>query len=42
MMWVPNDISEECALCKNYFNLFRRRHHCRMCGSLVCYYCSNH
>ncbi|CDW87122.1 run and fyve domain-containing protein 1-like [Stylonychia lemnae] len=42
MMWVPNDISEECALCKSYFNLFRRRHHCRMCGSLVCYYCSNH
>ena len=30
--WVPNDISEECRICKSYFNLVRRRHHCRNCG----------
>jgi hypothetical protein len=30
--WIPNDVSEECRICKSYFNLFRRRHHCRNCG----------
>ena len=30
--WTPNDISDECKICKNFFNLFRRRHHCRQCG----------
>ena len=31
-MWIPNDATEECTICKSYFNLFRRKHHCRNCG----------
>ena len=38
--WVPNDMYEDCKICKAYFNLVRRKHHCRQCGGLVCYNCS--
>ena len=51
-MWVPNDLVDECNICKSYFNLFRRKHHCRNCGryclqnlhfnySVVCAWCSD-
>ncbi len=39
--WVPNDVHIACQLCKAYFNLFRRKHHCRSCGKLICYGCSS-
>ncbi|OQR89116.1 cleavage induced hypothetical protein [Thraustotheca clavata] len=29
-----------CSLCKANFRLFRRRHHCRLCGQSVCNACS--
>jgi DNA-directed RNA polymerase subunit RPC12/RpoP len=30
-----------CPLCSKSFNLTRRRHHCRACGTLVCQPCSS-
>lgn len=41
--WVLNDEVVECMCCqKTTFSMFNRRHHCRRCGRVVCYYCSNH
>lgn len=40
--WVSNDEVVECMCCqKTAFSMFNRRHHCRRCGRVVCYYCSN-
>ncbi|CAM9137762.1 unnamed protein product, partial [Chrysoparadoxa australica] len=38
--WMPDDATGECSLCSCRFNVVRRRHHCRFCGSLVCRRCS--
>lgn len=32
--WSPD--SSNCSICFVKFNLFIRRHHCRLCGSVVC------
>lgn len=40
-VWVPDSASNFCMLCESEFNLFRRRHHCRKCGSLICGSCSS-
>lgn len=39
-LWVPDDYSQCCMICKTHFTFFRRRHHCRQCGILICYLCS--
>jgi FYVE zinc finger len=39
-VWVPDDFAKHCLLCYTSFTFFRRRHHCRNCGSLVCGSCS--
>eukprot|EP00457_Paulinella_chromatophora_P001199 gb/GEZN01001201.1/.p1 GENE.gb/GEZN01001201.1/~~gb/GEZN01001201.1/.p1 ORF type:complete len:969 (-),score=92.55 gb/GEZN01001201.1/:324-3152(-) len=39
--WVPDHWSESCQGCGGQFNFFRRRHHCRVCGRLFCYLCSD-
>jgi hypothetical protein len=36
--WQPD--TELCTICTRDFNLSRRRHHCRVCGSCVCGSCS--
>ena len=36
--WDPD--SDECYGCQEEFTLFRRRHHCRNCGKLLCKDCS--
>ena len=38
--WQRDDASSVCRLCAEPFTAFRRRHHCRLCGQLVCDYCS--
>ena len=38
--WQRDDASAHCRLCAEPFSAFRRRHHCRLCGQLVCDYCS--
>lgn len=40
--WVPDNEATQCDLCKADFGMiFTRRHHCRACGKLFCYDCSN-
>eukprot|EP01104_Vermistella_antarctica_P015394 TRINITY_DN504_c0_g1_i1.p1 TRINITY_DN504_c0_g1~~TRINITY_DN504_c0_g1_i1.p1 ORF type:complete len:169 (+),score=16.38 TRINITY_DN504_c0_g1_i1:259-765(+) len=38
--WLPDDFSRVCMNCGSEFGLFRRRHHCRTCGVLICSDCS--
>ena len=41
-IWQPDDASMTCYCCKKPFHsLWRRRHHCRVCGFLVCGSCSS-
>eukprot|EP00824_Muranothrix_gubernata_P025261 TRINITY_DN7980_c0_g1_i1.p1 TRINITY_DN7980_c0_g1~~TRINITY_DN7980_c0_g1_i1.p1 ORF type:complete len:349 (+),score=33.51 TRINITY_DN7980_c0_g1_i1:205-1251(+) len=39
--WTPNDASKCCQICQSEFNWYRWKHHCRMCGKLVCHDCSD-
>ena len=41
-MWVPDKDAAACNVCCARFSLLRRRHHCRMCGQVVCASCSSH
>ena len=38
--WV--DDATECYECKTLFTFFIRKHHCRYCGRIFCYICSNY
>ncbi|XP_076802200.1 pleckstrin homology domain-containing family F member 2-like isoform X2 [Clavelina lepadiformis] len=39
--WIPDDEAPECMRCKKTkFTTLQRRHHCRMCGYVVCHACS--
>ncbi len=38
--WVKDADAPTCQICSTWFSMFYRRHHCRMCGSVVCYECS--
>ncbi|VEU24392.1 DEKNAAC105503, partial [Brettanomyces naardenensis] len=40
-VWQPDDEIEHCALCLKNFTFFLRKHHCRMCGRIVCASCSS-
>lgn len=39
-VWQPNTQSAACQRCGEAFAVWRRRHHCRLCGDLVCWACS--
>ncbi|XP_053282178.1 FYVE, RhoGEF and PH domain-containing protein 4a isoform X6 [Pleuronectes platessa] len=40
--WIRDNEVTMCMMCKEPFNaLTRRRHHCRACGYVVCYKCSD-
>jgi hypothetical protein len=38
--WEDDNASPSCRLCSELFTLTLRRHHCRRCGVLVCWECS--
>ncbi|EQC25939.1 hypothetical protein SDRG_16197 [Saprolegnia diclina VS20] len=38
--WVDDDARPSCYTCDRKFTPFRRRHHCRMCGEVVCAACT--
>lgn len=41
--WVDDAARPECAVCSRRFHqLSRRRHHCRLCGEVICRDCSVH
>ena len=37
--WVEDHTVEVCYSCKESFSLLLRKHHCRICGRVFCYYC---
>ena len=38
--WVPNNEAPNCMICDETFGMFKRKHHCRRCGWMVCEECS--
>ncbi|TDH65797.1 hypothetical protein CCR75_007196 [Bremia lactucae] len=38
--WVPDHVRNLCYVCTRPFGSFRRKHHCRMCGEVVCNNCT--
>lgn len=40
--WVEDDRITNCTNCNKGFTLFLRKHHCRLCGKIFCYECSQH
>ncbi|XP_062602240.1 rabenosyn-5-like, partial [Saccostrea cucullata] len=38
--WLPDSHVKECPFCRRNFTLTRRRHHCRLCGDIMCDRCS--
>ncbi|XP_054721227.1 FYVE and coiled-coil domain-containing protein 1-like [Uloborus diversus] len=39
--WMNNHETNSCLGCKSYFSFMLRKHHCRHCGRIFCYSCSN-
>ncbi|CAG8502203.1 874_t:CDS:10 [Paraglomus brasilianum] len=39
-VWVPDSATNKCMNCPEEFTVFRRKHHCRACGKVVCHACS--
>ncbi|KAG3035689.1 hypothetical protein PC121_g548 [Phytophthora cactorum] len=43
LQWVRNAERNECVVCyRRFHQLTRRRHHCRLCGEVICRECSVH
>ena len=40
--WVDDSTIDRCIKCKKNFSLTLRKHHCRNCGKIFCYKCSNY
>ena len=38
--WMPDKLCKHCYACEIPFTVFRRRHHCRLCGQVFCSNCS--
>lgn len=38
-VWVPDSLARRCMRCGEPFSLWRRKHHCRLCGSVFCTPC---
>lgn len=39
--WLGDTEANHCLDCKREFSWMVRRHHCRICGRIFCYYCCN-
>jgi 1-phosphatidylinositol-3-phosphate 5-kinase len=39
--WMPDRLCKVCYGCEDAFTMYRRRHHCRMCGQVFCNPCSS-
>jgi hypothetical protein len=40
MVWMPDESACNCSKCEEAFTMFRRRHHCRVCGLVCCAECA--
>uniref|UniRef100_A0A8C7YTF3 FYVE and coiled-coil domain-containing protein 1 n=1 Tax=Oryzias sinensis TaxID=183150 RepID=A0A8C7YTF3_9TELE len=40
--WLVDNEATHCLGCQGQFTWWLRRHHCRLCGRIFCYYCSNY
>jgi Phosphatidylinositol 3- and 4-kinase/FYVE zinc finger len=40
--WVEDSSVDKCKSCNSTFRIYRRRHHCRMCCSIFCDYCTRY
>jgi len=40
VLWVNDEDVKRCPQCAKSFNLLRRKHHCRVCGTIQCHPCS--
>jgi hypothetical protein len=40
--WVASHTVSQCQRCEAKFGFFKRKHHCRACGYVVCLKCSEH
>ncbi|KAI6646682.1 FYVE, RhoGEF and PH domain-containing protein 6-like [Oopsacas minuta] len=40
-VWIQDDSVSMCMMCYNKFTFARRRHHCRVCGKVLCGPCSS-
>ncbi|CAI5707413.1 unnamed protein product [Peronospora farinosa] len=38
--WAKSDSRKSCSVCSRKFGPTRRRHHCRLCGDLICRRCA--
>ncbi|XP_070557798.1 rabenosyn-5-like [Ptychodera flava] len=38
--WAPDEDVRNCLTCGDKFSLSRRKHHCRLCGTILCQRCS--
>ncbi|XP_046725451.1 FYVE and coiled-coil domain-containing protein 1 isoform X2 [Silurus meridionalis] len=39
--WLVDREATHCLSCNSHFTWWLRKHHCRLCGRIFCYYCSN-
>eukprot|EP01043_Picozoa_sp_COSAG02_P033365 COSAG02_NODE_2273_length_9263_cov_10.296377_1_plen_780_part_10 len=39
--WTSDDEVRACTQCRKGFGFYRRKHHCRRCGSVFCWECSS-
>ncbi|KDO22667.1 hypothetical protein SPRG_10982 [Saprolegnia parasitica CBS 223.65] len=40
--WILDRDRSHCSVCVQQFHAFKRRHHCRTCGEVICSRCSKH
>lgn len=40
--WADDSSTTTCHNCQATFSIFLRRHHCRFCGKIFCYACTNY
>lgn len=38
--WVPDTQVKQCHVCGQIFSVINRKHHCRLCGQVICSSCS--
>ena len=41
-IWIPDNEVSECQTCMKSFSFLVRKHHCRLCGRVVCGECSKY